>query len=70
MKAKKLKEILDSIPDDAWITFEYSNFFFEGIHNVFHGKEIRKEYSGEDFDIDEIRHKKNDYVISFSNSDR
>ena len=51
MKAKKFKEIVSQIPDDAELIFTYSMFEFENVGECFRGKEIAEYFEDCDGNI-------------------
>lgn len=71
MKAKCLKEILSSIPDDSEILCEYSMFIFGEKQPKLYSSQQYAEQFHEDFDYDNAEEFKvdigADYVIEFFN---
>lgn len=69
MKAKTIKDLLNKIPDNADVLFEYSYFIFGGEMTVIEKSNL-KDYYDEDF-IEEIEEDEDidscDFLISFEN---
>lgn len=63
MKAKEIKELLNKIPDNAEVLFEYSYFIFGDEINIIEKSNLKDYYEEEfieDEDIDSC-----DFLISF-----
>lgn len=63
MKAKEIKELLNKIPDNAEVLFEYSYFTFGDEINIIEKSNLKDYYEEEfieDEDIDSC-----DFLISF-----
>lgn len=63
MKAKRFKELLNKIPDNADVLFEYSYFLFGEEINIIEKSKLKDYYEEEfleDEDIDSC-----DFLISF-----
>ena len=71
MKAKKFKDLIAAIPDDAEISFTYSMFYFKDAKRVLSGKEIKKYFTEDGFGEDDaeamVGPHKNSYMIEFGN---
>jgi len=67
MNAKKLKEIVSKIPDDAEVIFTYSMFEFENVGDVFKGKEITEYFESLDAEEDDFPHSEKTWMIEFNN---
>jgi len=71
MKAKKFKDLIAAIPDDAEISFTYSMFYFKNAKRVLSGKEVKKYFTDDGFGDDDTEEMvgpiKNNYMIEFGN---
>ena len=65
MNAKKFKELVATIPDDAELEFTYSMFLFKNAGLIFKEKEIVRYFKDEGYEYDGKY--KNHYMIEFNN---